>query len=233
MHADEPLSDQEFNFLDQFLLSDRCSENAMTLDALHGYLTAIAIGPEPVPPEEWLPTVWGPAAGDTPGFQSGQEAKRIQSLIMRFLNEIAITFEAAPKEFEPLFLEQTVQGKKLLDGEAWAWGFWEGMNLRAEAWETAWEAPVAATLRAVYLLGAEEVEEEEVVLADTPQKRHQLALEIEAGLPAIYRFWQERRKKAHPPVRNADAKTGRNESCPCGSGKKFKQCCGAADNTKH
>lgn len=233
MHADEPLSDQEFNILDQFLLSDRCSENAMTLDALHGYLTAIAIGPEAVAPDEWLPAVWGPAADDVPSFKSDQEAKRIQSLIMRFLNEIAITFEAAPKEFEPLFLEQTTQGKKLLDGEAWAWGFWEGMNLRAEAWEAAWEAPVAATLRSVYLLGAEEVEEEEVVLADTPQKRHQLALEIEAGLPALYRFWQERRRKSHPPVQNADAKTGRNESCPCGSGKKFKQCCGAADNTQH
>lgn len=25
----------------------------------------------------------------------------------------------------------------------------------------------------------------------------------------------------------ADAKVGRNEPCPCGSGKKFKKCCGA------
>ncbi|NCC25704.1 MAG: preprotein translocase subunit SecA [Deltaproteobacteria bacterium] len=28
------------------------------------------------------------------------------------------------------------------------------------------------------------------------------------------------------PVRRAEAKVGRNESCPCGSGKKFKKCCG-------
>jgi predicted aspartyl protease len=28
------------------------------------------------------------------------------------------------------------------------------------------------------------------------------------------------------PVRNTSKKTGRNEPCPCGSGKKYKQCCG-------
>jgi len=34
-------------------------------------------------------------------------------------------------------------------------------------------------------------------------------------------------KKSHTIVRN-EAKTGRNEACPCGSGKKYKKCCGAA-----
>jgi len=28
------------------------------------------------------------------------------------------------------------------------------------------------------------------------------------------------------PLRLQTAKTGRNEPCPCGSGKKFKKCCG-------
>ncbi len=232
MQLDELLSDQEFDTLDRFLLSDRCSENAMTLDALHGYLTAIVIGPAIIAPEEWWPQIWGPSPEDVPVFQSGQEEKRIRSLIMRFLNEIAITFEAAPKEFEPLFLEQVEQGKKLLDGEAWAWGFWEGMSLRAEVWDTGWDAPIAPVLRAIYLLGAEEVEEEEVPLADTPQKRHQLALEIEAGLPTIHRFWLEQRKKTHAPLQHAEPKPGRNELCRCGSGKKFKQCCGANSNNE-
>lgn len=30
------------------------------------------------------------------------------------------------------------------------------------------------------------------------------------------------------PVRNASPKVGRNDPCPCGSGKKYKQCCGKA-----
>ena len=30
------------------------------------------------------------------------------------------------------------------------------------------------------------------------------------------------------PIRREEAKVGRNDPCPCGSGKKYKKCCGAA-----
>ncbi len=33
------------------------------------------------------------------------------------------------------------------------------------------------------------------------------------------------RGKAAPTIQNAVERTGRNDSCPCGSGKKFKKCC--------
>jgi uncharacterized protein len=61
-------------------------------------------------------------------------------------------------------------------------------------------------------------------------------LEIEhhmaAGLLQAYRYFRSHRQGS--PVaytsdlhRNAP-KIGRNEPCPCGSGKKFKRCCGGA-----
>ncbi len=34
-------------------------------------------------------------------------------------------------------------------------------------------------------------------------------------------------KMLNPAVPTMSQKTGRNEPCPCGSGKKFKKCCGA------
>ena len=40
-----PLSDEELEELDQFLMSDAVSDEAMLLDTLDGYLTAIVIGP--------------------------------------------------------------------------------------------------------------------------------------------------------------------------------------------
>ena len=33
-------------------------------------------------------------------------------------------------------------------------------------------------------------------------------------------------RKLNPPVRHEVIKIGRNEPCTCGSGKKFKKCCG-------
>jgi uncharacterized protein YecA (UPF0149 family) len=37
----------------------------------------------------------------------------------------------------------------------------------------------------------------------------------------------ELRKISQPTAYKAEAKVGRNDSCPCGSGKKYKKCCGA------
>ncbi|MCG2586174.1 UPF0149 family protein [Massilia sp. TS11] len=227
MQLDQPLTEKEFNDLDQFLLSDRTPEDTMTMDTLHGYLTAIAIGPEPITPAEWLPKVWGEDPQQGPKFKNAKEEQRIVELIMRFMNEVMITFEVAPKEFEPLFCEQEVDGQALLDAEAWCWGFWEGMELREGAWDAIWQSEQAALMRPIYLLGADEIEEDELPLVEDPKQAHALALEIEANLPAIAKFWVPLRKSPVTTLKREEPKVGRNDDCPCGSGKKFKKCCGA------
>ena len=227
MQLDQPLSDKEFNELDAFLLSDRTADDCMTMDALHGFLTALAVGPEEVPLAEWLPYVWGADEEAAPAFKNDKEHDRVVGLIARFMNEIAITLEVAPKEYEPLFCEHEWAGKSVLDAEAWAWGFTEGMNLRADAWEPIYASDLAPLMRPIYLLGAEEIEEEEVALVDDPLKCHKLAVEIEAAIPAIHRFWLPHRRSAVRTVQREEPKVGRNDPCPCGSGKKYKKCCGA------
>lgn len=227
MQLEQPLSEKEFDELDRFLLSERSPEDAMTMDTLHGYLTAIAIGPETIMPAEWLPRVWGQDGSAAPNWKNAKEEERILNLIMRFMNEVLITFEVAPKEFEPLYCEHEHNGQTLIDGEAWSWGFWEGMELRPGSWEPIWESEVAELMRPLYLLGADEIDEAELPLVEDPVKAHHLALEIEANLPAIYRYWLPLRKAAVETVRHETPKVGRNDDCPCGSGKKFKKCCGA------
>ncbi len=227
MHLDEPLNDKEFNELDKFLMSDRVGDDGMTMDALHGFLTAIALGPEVIPMTEWLPHVWGLPDQKEPQFHNAKEMQRITQLIARFMNEVQITFEVAPQEYEPLFCVFEQNGKEYVDGETWAWGFWEGMQLREEAWEAAWESTIADHLRPIYLLGAEEIEEDELILVDSAEKIHHLSLQLETAIPEIRRFWAPLRKSGVTTVKRETAKIGRNENCPCGSGKKYKQCCGA------
>ena len=223
MNLEKPLSDKEFDELDRFLMSNAVGDDGMTMDALHGYLTAIAIGPEVIPLSEWLPNVWG-LEGEEPAFESEKQSERIINLIARFMNEVVLTFEVAPKEFEPLFCVYELNGKEVIDGETWSWGFWEGMQLRAEAWEKLKTSPLAPLLRPIYLLGAEEISEEETTLVDDPGKCHKLAIEVEAAIPHLYQYWL--------PIRNAHAsgvklKQESNDVCNCGSGKKYKNCCGA------
>ena len=226
MRMDMPLTDREFDELDRFLLSDRCSDECMTLDALHGFLTALSIGPDMPTIEEWLPHVWGPTPRDAPRFRSPEERQKFVGLIARFAAEIALTFEVAPKEFEPLFSQFEADGQTYIDGEPWAWGFVEGMELRAAVWNEALDSDLEPLLRPILLLGAEDLQPEETALVDTPAKVHRLSLEIEAAVPEIRRYWLAQRKAAEP-VRHEAQKPGRNDLCSCGSGKKFKKCCGA------
>jgi len=39
---------------------------------------------------------------------------------------------------------------------------------------------------------------------------------------------REEEKKKNTPFKRSTRKIGRNELCPCGSGKKYKRCCGKA-----
>ncbi|TWT77330.1 preprotein translocase subunit SecA [Posidoniimonas polymericola] len=50
-----------------------------------------------------------------------------------------------------------------------------------------------------------------------------IAKQQEAGIDA-----SNQGEKKPEPIRNREEKVGRNEPCPCGSGKKYKQCCGRA-----
>jgi len=188
--SDQPLlTDQEFDELDRFLMSAHCGDETMAMDALNGYLTAIAIGPVDIPPEQWLARIWGPTPQDAPKFRDAQQSAQIHELLSRALEEIRVTFEVAPKDFEPLFSVHKFKGKELLDAEAWCWGFLEAISLNEAAWQPLRESSQSILLRAIDLLGAEEIDAAQLVLVDDPVKCHKLAIEVEASVPQIQRFW--------------------------------------------
>ena len=188
--SDQPLlTDEEFDELDRFLMSSQCSDETMAMDALNGYLTAIAIGPVDVASAQWLPRIWGPTPQDAPKFRDAQQSARIHELLSRALEEIRVTFEVAPKDFEPLFSVHKFKGKELLDAEAWCWGFLEAISLNEAAWQPLRASSQAILLRAIDLLGAEEIDDTQLVLVDDPVKCHKLAIEVEASVPQIQRFW--------------------------------------------
>ena len=231
-----PLSDEEIDELDRFLLSDARSERTMTLDMLDGYFTAIVAGPSTIPPSQWLPGVWGDSEDDAPKYESMEEAQQVMELLLRHMNGIVWDLQDDPDAFEPMIPAMKYENDphEYLDGEMWAYGFVTAMNLCRGDWQPLFDDPAGeAALRPIYLLGAEELTEEEEQLTLLPKQREELAEQIAASVAAIYRFWLPRRAVAHErliaeTVRRAEPKVGRNDLCPCGSGKKFKKCCGAA-----
>lgn len=235
MQMMEPLSDEETDELETFLLSDAASDETMTLDMVDGYLTAIAIGPVSLVPSQWLPGIWGPSEDDVPDFESSAHAERILQLIMRHMNGIIAAFEHDPDTFEPFFNFRIApdDGREHLDGESWAYGFMRGVEVCRKAWQPLFDdVSGAQALQPVRLLGASELTQQEGLLTGTVQQREELSKAIPASVAAIYRWWLPSREAAHQQevarIKRSGPKIGRNDSCPCGSGKKFKKCCGDA-----
>jgi len=234
-----PLKAAELDKLERFLLSDATSGETLTLSGLDGYQTALVIGPTTVMPSRWLAGVWGDSDDAAPEFDSMEHAQRIMGMLMRHMNSIVAEFEADAESFEPIFNTFTHGGRDYLCGEAWASGFMQGVELVRADWQPLYDSPeMAEALRPLHLLGAESVTPEEEKLAETPSLREDLTNKIPRALVEIHRFWLPYRMKAHAEsastgtLRRSHPKVGRNDPCPCGSGKKFKKCCGA-EATRH
>jgi uncharacterized protein len=229
MQLDEPLSDAELIELDDFLLSDIHSDECMVLMSLHGFFTALVVGPEAVPPSEWLPQVWGSSVERAPEFESAAQAERVMELMLRLMNEIAVCLEAAPEEFKPLFdqYDDNDEDHRCVDAQAWSYGFMRGLEMRHDAWQPFLESSIGTAVLPMHRLNFEMPFTEEM----PSQQRAQFAAlpdAIAGGVLASYRFWLAQRNEHLPqPVRRAAGKVGRNDPCPCGSGKKYKHCCAA------
>lgn len=226
------LSQSELDELDQFLLSDATSDEVMQLDTLDGYLTAIVSGPQMLLPSLWLPRVWGSGVRSEPAFETMEQAQHIFNLILRHMNDITASLEANPDAHEPILDRVVFEGnpREYIDGEMWAHGYMTGVALRRKDWQPLFDdESVVRMLRPICLLGADEVTKEEDALVETPEQREVFSGELAASAAAIYRYWLPLRQsaavQAATPVERDQPKVGRNDPCPCGSGKKYKKCC--------
>lgn len=225
-----PLSDEELDELEGFLL-DLDAEEGMTLDMLDGFLHALAIGPATVMPSQWLPKVWGrDDDGLLPPVDDMEEANHLLGLVMRHFNGIVRGFEQHPVEVTPLWTTTGYDTGEFEDAEMWAYGFTEAVKLSPAAWQPLFKHPDGQQwYQPIHLLGADDASPEEEALTQTPEQREALTGQIEASLREMHAFWLPlRRAVAERQTAQAmSTKVGRNEPCPCGSGKKFKKCCGA------
>ena len=231
-----PLSEEEMDELDSFLMSEAASDETMSIDTLDGYLTAIVIGPTTLDFGQWFSGIWGPKKEDAPDFESMEEAQHIIDLIIRQMNGIVSEFEDDPDDFAPIF--NTVvypdNPREYTDAEMWAYGFMCGIDLCRKDWQPFFDDPNSSkVLRSLHLLGSDDVTRQEEAFTKTPDQREKLALQTPESVAWIYRFWLPYRhaimeRTVANTIQRHQTKFGRNDPCPCGSGLKFKRCCGTA-----
>jgi uncharacterized protein len=220
--------DADLRALADYLSSDRCPPVSMTLSELDGFLTAVAIGPDRIQPSEWTAPIW---EGETPVFDDDAEAQMVMRGLMSRYD--AIVRDAPDGMLEPLVLQE---GDGSVRADAWAAGFGRGVALRVNAWKPLVKSALGQTMLLPILaagrgdkiatdLGLNETEAELV--------RETIGL-LPIFVMGIARFWRQRGPAGRGgplaqrigSATRSSPKIGRNDPCPCGSGTKFKKCCG-------
>ena len=223
----EPLTDEELDRLSNFLLArvpeERDEEDfdcgIIDVSELDGFLTAIVSGPNSLAPSKWLPAIWG---DEEPVWESTDEFQSVFTLIIRHMNSIALMLEADRENFAPIFNERRLDDKTYLIVDEWCHGYVRAISLDLDGWAQC-EPDLIASLKPIRDFGTEPGWQELEGMSEADMSREQDA--IPASARAIYSYWLERRRPPHQPIVRAAAKVGRNDACPCGSGKKYKHCC--------
>ena len=225
--ANTPLTEDELDQLSEFL-DDLPSPDAMNIERLDGFFCALIAGPDLILPSEYWPKVIGATTADQqPSFKTLQEAQEIMDLLVRHWNAIAQTLAAGEIYLPILLLEESVATR----GKNWAKGFLAGVDMRRGSWERLVSNDEGASLIFPMLALAHENHPDPKLRFESPppEQREELLHFMTAHLVKTYRFFQDERGPGPLPVPQPIARgaprVGRNDLCPCGSGRKHKRCC--------
>ncbi|NTV60873.1 MAG: UPF0149 family protein [Chlorobiaceae bacterium] len=191
-----PLSEEELLELEELLVSSWLPSGAMTLDALDGFLTSLAIGPVPVGTEEWMPVVLGSEGSTFREEQPEEMLHRIHSLAIRYGNSIAAIMRDDPDAFSPLFELSTFPCAEDEESavQVWAEAFMVGIEMRYDDWAPLIEMAemtdeegerTAMLLGPVLLLSGRDSRS----VSLTGEQRARLGKMVSESISDIYRFW--------------------------------------------
>lgn len=190
---------------------------------LEGYFTGLIVTPDLIPPSLWLEALWGE---DEPMFDNLKQAQNVLDDVMGFYNATIEKIDAEGAAWRPMYMDSsgTVDLEK---AETWVRGFWEAISLEPEGWEALVRDERTQILVEPFVTLIDIGEFDDHPDPDnTHEVRRESAQFIPKVLPALRALAQIRASDDIDTIRRA-RKVGRNEPCPCGSGKKYKRCCGA------
>ena len=208
-----------------FLASPDAPATAMSTLELEGYLTGLVVLPDLIPPSMWISGLWG---DEEPVFDSSEQARATLDSVMEHYNAVIRQIDGKGAKWKPMFFASNgaadVERCKL-----WVDGFWKAFMLAPDAWMVLAEDERTQSLiepfAAFIDLDGYDGYDGPPLPDNVDEVRRSFAEDIPLVLPALRKFAQIRtgdNAETAPPSR----KVGRNEPCPCGSGKKYKRCCG-------
>jgi uncharacterized protein len=216
-----------------FLASPAAPQRALSVLELDGYLTGVVVAPSRIPPSRWIGGIWG---DEEPVFDNDEQVTAVLGAIMARYNALNAEIDAGLKRLEtervcdyrPMF--QPVDAKpKQTAVRQWISGFWKAMALDPASWSALAEDERLQAVISPFVgfidLGKDHAFEP---ADDINERLDESITEIPRALLILRKIAKLRAARA-PKRASASPRSrpGRNDPCPCGSGRKYKRCCGA------
>jgi len=218
------LKEFEGDWLGQFLFSVKVPPGTMTLDEVDGLFNALVAGPVGARFDDGLRMIWNKSdVGDAaPSYDSAEQEQYVQVLLRRHWTTIGQRLDAA---YTPRF---TFFGARDIgQWQDWAAGFVRGMATRKPEWDlriAEENIGFFATMVMTLLMDPANTK----AAGRASEIREQMIMILPRALISLHHAWRGREDPfARSSVSAPGRKVGRNERCPCGSGKKYKHCCGS------
>jgi uncharacterized protein len=232
--ATNSFSEDDIERLSEFL--DRGGPATLDVQSVDGLFAALVCSPVLLMPSQWMPLVWG---GPAPRWETMEEVQEFTGLIMRLWNSVAHTINDGT--YVPILgLVEDETGQDWYLPYAWCRGFMIGMAQHMDLWLDDTNLELGNLLQPIRTLLLELAGVVEAAKKGTPpdlsreslQRLNQLVDEIPDTVVAAREYWIDHPPERRPSTRSTP-KIGRNDPCPCGSGKKFKHCHGATGESLH
>jgi uncharacterized protein len=156
---------------------------------------------------------------------SQSEIEELDRFLLERIDEGAVTEDSD----EGVFCVSELDDREVTIVDEWCEGYLRGIGLAAEEWNLADEELQTLLLPIVAFTEIGEWEAHDNPDFPPIEKVQEL---IAPTARAVFEYWLERlmgfpsdNGLASTPVARSEPKVGRNDPCPCGSGKKYKQCC--------
>ncbi len=252
------VTQKEEKALKELLSLSPMPEVTLSYYELRGFLYGIAITPDAITPDEWLPLIFNE---EMPQYESEEKARQLTGALFTVLNKHIAAFHN-----NALFMPFDMDNLSEKDAQTiyeWASGFEEALTLRPECWEECrglsddeQDRLMNSLIIVEGLVYPEEAIDmfehmppEELLgiginpAADEAEKIAQLQFFMMQALGLSIETIQshaaalEEKKKndirsSSAPFRPRSSSISRNAPCPCGSARKFKDCCGSFSDAK-
>lgn len=225
----------------------------VSLEWVDGYLTALLASRRAIPTSEWLPAMFGETFDRA--FADPQDVEQAMGALLARWNVIASQLDVdallddpEAVRLAPLMISyddaaraevvaaghmDAEEAADLLNtGALWAEGFSEAIEAFADDWpepdldtdDGRWFDDCLTRVLALMLPRDALAEHLGTVYPGESLERDMLVDEACFAVQDLRLYWLDHAAK--PDTRRVGPKPGRNDPCPCGSGQKYKKCCG-------